>query len=202
MRDWRPRSAGSGRSASSTNVERRTWCGTEGLRQARGRGPQSGHHSRGATRPSPTFIQSSVRCSLQVHNGPTRPSASMPVAPCTRVSSRAHPSFEQVVISSVMPSVYPKRSCSSSGRQILTGTTRPRLPGGRGKRGHAAQTGLLTCHDGCVAMSGRFRGGSLNVYPPVTEPSDPGRAPARCRGEQIGARWAPSGSSHATVRVH
>ena len=34
---------------------------------------QSGHHSKGATRPVLDFIHSSVRWSLHVHKGPTRP---------------------------------------------------------------------------------------------------------------------------------
>ena len=39
----------------------------------------SGHHSSGATRPASPRIQSSVRCTLQVHSKPTLPSASMPM---------------------------------------------------------------------------------------------------------------------------
>jgi len=56
----------------------------------------------GATRSPATFIQSSVRWSLHVHNGPILPSASMPVAPWTRLSSRPHPSREQIPIAEVV----------------------------------------------------------------------------------------------------
>jgi hypothetical protein len=71
---------------------------------------RSGHHSKGGTRPPPTFIHSSVRWFLQVHNGPTLPSASIPVAPCTRDSVFPHPSLEQMPIRSV-DSPY-TRSCA------------------------------------------------------------------------------------------
>ena len=76
-----------GRSASSTTGRGH---GPRGPTGRLGRS-QSGHHSRGATRSFPIFIHSSVRWFLQVHSGPTRPSASMPVASCTRCESPAAP---------------------------------------------------------------------------------------------------------------
>jgi hypothetical protein len=75
--------------------------------------PQSGHHSNGATSSSLTFIQSSIRWSLQVHTGPTRPSASIPVALCTRVNARPHPLLEQIPTCSSMS------CCAQSGSNVI-----------------------------------------------------------------------------------
>jgi len=77
------------------------------------RQPQSGHHSSGATSSSPTFIHSSTRWSLQVHSGPIRPSASIPVALCTRVNARPHPALEQKAVRSVMS------CCAQSGSNVI-----------------------------------------------------------------------------------
>lgn len=135
-----------------------------------------------------TFNQSSVRWSLHVHNEPTLPSASIPVASCTRVSLFEHPSFEQVPFWSVIPLRH-ACGCGVPGCGPHRGSLRPASP----FRSQGVHWGWVRDRNACPCN--RYQRHVPFCHPRPVHRSVPESSRSSCESQPSDAIWVPAASA-------